>query len=244
LFISSFERKATDMTTETKTETLFYWLAINGASCSASGGITPLPDTLEVSPRPQILIGYTTREEQLERQQFFLHAPIEKVRKYTDALSAKARRKEIRLIYPKNPQKPTTGGTQWGLGKSATKKQIADLVNYANNKDGFVRVVSDLAKAELTPPILTADHLFDRSIEKYKEGMRTDSFIYEGIDLAGQCLVSTYIDAMFVVITTDYFQHLFLSEELEQGTKLKKAHQEQPSSYFSCEVKLPNPENN
>ena len=46
-------------------QAFYWWLAINGGSCSMSG--IPMPTTLEVVPTPELLIGYKTANEARER---------------------------------------------------------------------------------------------------------------------------------------------------------------------------------
>lgn len=99
---------------------VYYWLAINGASCSASGAV-PLPRTLRVYPTPEQLIGYKTRDEQLTAQRFLLTAPIEHVEMYMAQLPHKIDRGEVVYVRPKHPQPPTCDPTMWMIDNSKTK---------------------------------------------------------------------------------------------------------------------------
>jgi len=94
-----------------KTNELWHWLAINGASCAASA--LPLPDTLRVIPTPEQLIGYRKREAQLAAQRLILTAPIEAVERYMQTLPPKIAAGEIAYIRPQTPEPPTTGQTMW-----------------------------------------------------------------------------------------------------------------------------------
>jgi hypothetical protein len=98
---------------------LYYWVAINGASAAVSS--LPMPITVEVSPRPEGLIGYRTKEEQLERQKFFLTAPIKEVNDYMKfELGKEVARNEVVVIQPEKPERPTKGATFWFSGPMAT----------------------------------------------------------------------------------------------------------------------------
>ena len=67
---------------DTDTLNNWWWLAINGASCTASP--VAMPPNLNVSPTPEQLMGFRTRQEQLSAQKLMLNAPISKVRRYME----------------------------------------------------------------------------------------------------------------------------------------------------------------
>lgn len=94
-------------------EQQWWWLAINGASCAASNFPIEVKK-LAIQPVPQIVIGYRTQQEALERQQFFLTAPIEDVQRYFHSelrgMVAAGRAFVQRLP---NPEPPTDGPTVW-----------------------------------------------------------------------------------------------------------------------------------
>ena len=96
--------------------TEWWWIAINGASCAACSA--PAPESVVVAPVPEQLIGFKTRDEQLESQRFLLTAPISDVAKYMEALPARIRRKEVYYMRPNNPQPPTEGPTIWGISQA------------------------------------------------------------------------------------------------------------------------------
>jgi hypothetical protein len=90
----------------------YYWIAINGASVAASQ--VALPETLTVIPRPNYLVGFPTREEQLEAQEFALTAPIPDVYQRTVEWAYRA---DVKYIVLKNPDPPTHGQTAWIVGQ-------------------------------------------------------------------------------------------------------------------------------
>lgn len=90
----------------------YFWLAVNGASCAASG-LLALPTTLQVRPTPEQLLGFKTREEQLATQKFLLTAPIEEIAAFMQSLPDKIERGEILYMRPANPEPPTKGQTIW-----------------------------------------------------------------------------------------------------------------------------------
>ncbi len=92
----------------------WWWLAVNGASCAACFVQARAAD-LEVAPVPEQLIGFRTREEQLEIQQFLLTAPIEHVDRYLASLPPKIKAGEVGYVRPRNPEPPTHGPTNWHL---------------------------------------------------------------------------------------------------------------------------------
>lgn len=53
----------------------WWFLAVNGASCAACS--FPVSEGVKVSPRPEILIGFTTQEQQLSRQKELLECPAD-----------------------------------------------------------------------------------------------------------------------------------------------------------------------
>jgi hypothetical protein len=93
---------------------VYWWLAINGASCAASP--FPLPDHVVVRPTPERLLGYRTQKEQLDDQHRFLHHPLDSVRNYVrQTLPRKVRAGEIKQRLMKKPERPTRD-THWILG--------------------------------------------------------------------------------------------------------------------------------
>jgi hypothetical protein len=93
-------------------EVEWWWLAVNGASCAASLVQARAAD-LEVAPVPEQMIGFRTREEQTEVQQFLLKAPIEEVNQYMASLGPRIASGEIAYLRPRNPEPPTRGPTMW-----------------------------------------------------------------------------------------------------------------------------------
>lgn len=100
----------------------WWWLAVNGPSCAACGFPTQA-DRLEVSPVPEQLIGFRTREEQLAAQKLLITAPINKVKKFMASLPSKIDSREVAYIRPTNPEPPTCGPTVWSIAP----KQDASL---------------------------------------------------------------------------------------------------------------------
>lgn len=95
-------------------EALWWWIAINGSSCAASS--FPLPATLEVSPTPEQLLGFGTREEQLSAQDLLLTAPMSKVRRFLNrTIRERVNKGEVVVVQPRNPEPPTQGPTLWVL---------------------------------------------------------------------------------------------------------------------------------
>jgi hypothetical protein len=88
----------------------WWWLAINGSSCAACFMATP---AMTVSPTPELLVGFSTRDEQLRTQKFLLTAPIDDVTRFlTTTLKSKADNNEVALIRPALP-KPPCEQTTW-----------------------------------------------------------------------------------------------------------------------------------
>ena len=93
----------------------FYWLAINGASCAASG--FPIPRSIRVRPTPEQLIGFQSRDEQLAVQRFLLTAPITEIDRFMrEKMPRKIKSGEAVYIRPDNPEPPTKGATIWDCG--------------------------------------------------------------------------------------------------------------------------------
>jgi len=96
--------------TKTKSE-FYYWLAVNGPSVSISP--IPLPETVNVSPTPELLIGFSEYDEATQIHQFLLNTKIENVNKYMQTLPEKLKSNEIQqVIRPKNPE-PCSYSTVW-----------------------------------------------------------------------------------------------------------------------------------
>lgn len=105
-------RQPDDAKDEGNGRELYWWLAVNGSSCAASG--LPLPQTLKVHPTPEQLIGFRTREEHLKTQRFLLNAPIKDVDRFMKrTLPIRIRRGEVVYIRPDSPEPPTQGPTMW-----------------------------------------------------------------------------------------------------------------------------------
>ena len=95
----------------------YFWLAINGASVTASG--VPLPVTVTVHPTPELLIGFRSNAEQVAAQRFFLTAPIKAIEKFMEhELANKIKAGELVCIKPDKPKPPTKGRTIWESGPS------------------------------------------------------------------------------------------------------------------------------
>ena len=93
---------------------VYWWLAINGASCAASS--FPLPDDVVVRPTPERLLGYRTQAEQLDDLHRFLHHPLDSVRNYVrQILPKKVKAGDIQQRIMKDPQRPTRD-TLWIVG--------------------------------------------------------------------------------------------------------------------------------
>lgn len=113
-FSSCFKAAGQSGPSEDSEEDEWWWLAVNGASCAACFVQARAAD-LEVAPVPEQLIGFRTREEQLEIQQFLLTAPIEDVDRYLASLPPKIKAGEMGYVRPRNPEPPTHGPTNWHL---------------------------------------------------------------------------------------------------------------------------------
>ena len=86
-----------------------WWLAINGSSCAAWG--FPCEKPPKVTPRPEILIGFRTEKEQLERQKFLLTAPVADIAAFfKQAIELSG---DITLVRFSNPEPQTDGMTIW-----------------------------------------------------------------------------------------------------------------------------------
>lgn len=84
-----------------------YWLAVNADSAAVS----PYPlSRVRCSPRPQLLLGFRTRDQAFEIQSFVLNASLKEVRKKLEALSQDP---EVVSIVPNDPEPPTRGPTTW-----------------------------------------------------------------------------------------------------------------------------------
>jgi hypothetical protein len=98
---------------ESEVNELYYWLAINGPSVAASS--IPMPRTVRVSPVPEQMIGFRSRDEQLAIQKFLLTAPMSQVEKFMKKeMPRKLKNGEVIGIKMKNPEPFTTGETMWG----------------------------------------------------------------------------------------------------------------------------------
>lgn len=98
----------------TGSERLWWWVAVNGASCSTSP--FALPASLHVSPRPELILGFSTRAEQLSAQKTILTAPISDARRFVSrTIPQRARKGEVIVVEPDHPDPPTHGPTCWSL---------------------------------------------------------------------------------------------------------------------------------
>lgn|GEM_PF-5034765 len=92
----------------------WWWLAVNRASCAACV-VQLRAEGVAASPVPEQLIGFRTREEQLEIQQFLITASIDDVSRYMATLPAKIKSGEVAYVRPRNPEPPKNGPTSWHL---------------------------------------------------------------------------------------------------------------------------------
>src|ERR1022692_5299590 len=97
---------------DSKQQTLFHWIAINGATCALAGYPLPVPT---VKPTPELLIGFPTHDEAVQAQIFLLTAP-------DSSLPPKLQEwrmrglfpgSDIKIVMPEHPQRPTTGAPPW-----------------------------------------------------------------------------------------------------------------------------------
>lgn len=99
---------------------LMWWVAINGPSAAVSPMPLPRPPLLQVTPRPEQLIGYPTQERQLEAQDLLLNASMEEVESYMREMVPKLIREgEIRYYRIETSDPHTPGITAWRVTKSA-----------------------------------------------------------------------------------------------------------------------------
>lgn len=98
---------------------MFFWLAINGPTAAASS--IPMPCTVRVSPVPEQMIGFRSREEQLAVQKFLLTAPMSEVENFMkEEMPRKLQSGEVIGIKMKNPEPYTTGQTHWAVVETKT----------------------------------------------------------------------------------------------------------------------------
>ncbi len=95
-----------------------YWLAINGASCAMSN--MPMPATVTVTPRPQMLVGFLTHADAKTAQHCMLTAPITKCRRL---LKEWKKRDDVVMKVFKNSERPTHGPTIWRCHGEGDGKQ-------------------------------------------------------------------------------------------------------------------------
>ena len=97
-----------------------WWVAINGPSAAVSPMPLPRPPLLQVTPRPEQLIGYPTQERQLAAQDLLLNASMEKIESYMREIVPNLIRKGEILYYRiAAPEPHTPGITAWRVSKSA-----------------------------------------------------------------------------------------------------------------------------
>jgi hypothetical protein len=111
-FAGHVNQGETDSMTDTSMPTVWWWIAINGPSCAASS--VPLPISVVVSPIPEHLLGFRTREEQMTTLRFLLNARLADVETFmTVKIPTKIRSREIVYRRPHNPESFTHGPTRW-----------------------------------------------------------------------------------------------------------------------------------
>lgn len=72
---------------------------------------------------------------------------------------------------------------------------------------------------------LYAPVFFERSKEKYSEGLRTRELLtFKGNPITGDFLLSSYNGGIYSVITWPSVQLLFMTEELDQSSMLLERH--------------------
>jgi hypothetical protein len=94
-----------------------WWIAINGSSCARSA--MPLWDP-RVTPVPEELVGFSTKEEAEAAQRICLRAPLRVVRQFWANLRPDIMMGRIRVIRLPNPQPQTSGLTTWIDGDADT----------------------------------------------------------------------------------------------------------------------------
>jgi hypothetical protein len=92
-----------------------WWVAVNGSTVVAS----PLKGVRQCVPKPEWLVGFQSRAEQLEEQQYLLTQPIAKVNLRIRDYRYDFASGNIGVIWNDDPDPPVPGGsTVWG-GNSA-----------------------------------------------------------------------------------------------------------------------------
>ena len=87
----------------------YYWIAINEHTVARSA--FPMEQFPEVSPKPQLLLGFPTHDEAVEAQGKCLDEPIEKVRSFLEGLTVRA---DVAKRWYRNSEPPVPGGvTTW-----------------------------------------------------------------------------------------------------------------------------------
>jgi hypothetical protein len=214
----------------TNTE-LYWWLAVNGASCAASN--CALPISAEVIPTPEQMIGFQTQAEQQRTQRLFLNAPLHKVKAFfKTTLPKRVKRGEVMVVYPPHPQTPTTGPTLWIYSVDEVKPDITVTIAPLMREHPLLKIC------------------LDRSKQKFQAGLRTRKkdckvwpLTHAGKELSGEFLVSTYFGGTIGVITTPTSQWVGMIEEMDQGAELAGNHAE-IARPFVAEVKVHDPEMN
>lgn len=92
------------------TKQKWYWLAVNGSSCAA----WEIPcERVGISPKPELVIGVSTRREQLEIQHICLNEPMEKVHRKFQEIAALASVYQAVFFRVLDPEPQTHGPTIW-----------------------------------------------------------------------------------------------------------------------------------
>jgi len=99
---------------EKQNQQTWWWLAINQDSCAASAIASA--DVPTVIPAPEFLLGFRSKEEQLESQEILLTNPLPQVKRYMQTLEKRSIAGEIKHALVANPEPPTRGGTHWVYG--------------------------------------------------------------------------------------------------------------------------------
>lgn len=96
---------------------LYYWIAINGASCALSSTPMPPPPKLQVIPKPEVLIGFPTLDEAVKVQGICLGDSIPNVERCLKELN---KREDVCRVAYNDADAPTRGQTLWSVAGTAT----------------------------------------------------------------------------------------------------------------------------
>lgn len=113
-------------------QTMYWWLAINGASCATSS--MALPTMVEVVPTPEQLIGFSSQAEQQAAQKMMLTASIAEIRRWGNK---KVRSGEVVYIRPpKRPQPFGLAARRHSNDQTATSLDIEDKYRCVDIRNG------------------------------------------------------------------------------------------------------------